>query len=363
MAPRRVPLGLAAPLAAAAALAPALAAEGCAQNHDRLASEPDAGTTTPSGGAGGTTSSSTTSGQGGAGGEIVEPTGPTELTVVAGVVDSAAVRLCFLPYPSVASSATPWPADPAGLAYAHGAVVAPLADVVPASGDVALWVLGGDLGAVGGADCDALVAAGSVGGLRVGLVGVLPASVFASGKSLLFVPSGCLGGADHTDAFETYVCGPSYTPAYGSLNLLGASMSRLTDPDKVSLQVAHASLGTVTPSLEVRLTPGVANAGPMTIATQWTFGAVDPYPPFAKLAKAGLGTVTEAKLALQQQGQPTPLAERTFADALALGDVPLAAIEDGAGLVFVAVGPAPNVGAGPWWQGFELTLVRAEPTP
>src|SRR5262249_13622791 len=148
-------------------------------------------------GASGDVSSSSTGGTGGVGG--MEPPGPTVLTIVNGVTDYDAIRLCALGYPNGENGdAAPWPSAASGLAFAHGAVVDPPSDLVPSGVDVRIHVLTGELDLAAGKTCAEIVASSGGGGsggagggpaLQVTAMPVLPASVFDSGKSLLVVPA------------------------------------------------------------------------------------------------------------------------------------------------------------------------------
>ena len=102
-----------------------------------------------------TTGESTSSGDGGASstgtgtGGTSEPPGPTRVTVVNGVNDYDAIRVCFLPYPAGDPAAKPWPTTASGLLFAHAAVL-DLAVDIPASTDVQPTIFAGDLSAIAG---------------------------------------------------------------------------------------------------------------------------------------------------------------------------------------------------------------------
>src|SRR5262245_43478797 len=109
------------PIPLAPVLAPLLALLGCSRDHSLLAADPDitsaasAASGTGGGGGGGGGEGGAAGGGGGAGGAapVVEPPGPTRLTLVNGIVDYDAVRICFLPYPDSGQPAMPWPSDAA----------------------------------------------------------------------------------------------------------------------------------------------------------------------------------------------------------------------------------------------------------
>jgi len=298
----------------------------------------------------------TTAGAGGAGGTI-EPAGPTKLTVVGGVVDSAAIRLCFLPFPTGSSSAVPWP-DESGLSFAHSATLDLTGGVVPADGDVELVVIGGLVGLTSGMTCDEVIAA-PPGGVQAVSIGVLPESVFDEQKSLLLVPNGCIGGPGHSDELEEQICGYGYSEMTPNASLVAGFMSRIVTADKVPMQFAQGSLGT-TP-LTVRVKPGDATSSSQVAVDVWTAGAVAPFPPFSGLGLNQLSDVAASQLELSGVSGGTESAVGTFAQAFANSSIAADDVADGSGLVFVTVGAPPSLGAGSWWNGFDYTVVEADP--
>ena len=74
-----------------------------------------------------------------------EPSGPTQLTIVNGVNDYDAIRICFLPYPAGDPAALPWPSEAAGLPFARAVVVKPIDTAIPANQDVRPHIIAGDL--------------------------------------------------------------------------------------------------------------------------------------------------------------------------------------------------------------------------
>jgi len=335
---------------------------GCSGNHDRLA-KTDSTTTTAAGGGGaggamggaggGTTSSSGTGG-------IIEPALPTKLTVVNGIVDHDATRHCFLPYPDASGSAAlPWPGVE-GLPYSRGATIDPIAAVVPEEGDVELVVLGGALAPTGGETCVDLVAAPPQG-VEVRSLGVLPAATFDEQKSLLLVTTGCLGGPGHTDeALQESVCGFGYSEQTPTASLLGGFMSRLSEGGtQLPLQFVHASLGLA--DAVMRLRPGIEGAVAPYLVTQWSYGAIAPFPPSLEYATAELVDLSLVELHVYLSGEPEPISVVPWPAAFANSVLSLDDVTDGSGLVFVAVGPDPTVAEGSWWNGFSYAVLPADP--
>ncbi len=337
-----------------------LALLGCSGDHDRLA-KTDSTTTSAGGGgaggaAGGAGGATTSSGTGG----IVEPAGPTRLTVVNGIVDHDAIRHCFLPYPDgTGSDALPWPGVE-GLPYSRGASIDPIATVVPEEGDVELIVFGGSLAPTGGETCVDLVTSPPQG-VEVRSLGVLPAATFDEPKSLLLVTTGCLGGPGHSDeALQESVCGIGYGEQTPTASLVGGFLSRIgAGGDQLPLQFVHASQGLG--DAVMRLRPGVEGATASYVVTQWSHGAIAPFPPNLEYATADLIDPSQVELHVHMSGEPEPISVVPWPEAFANSLLSLDDVTDGSGLAFVAVGPNPTVAEGSWWHGFSYAVLPADP--
>jgi hypothetical protein len=333
---------------------------GCDGDHSRLEKTE---TTTHSGGSGGLGgsgggdggSTTTSSGTGG----IIEPSEPTQLTVVNGIVDQDATRHCFLPYPdSTGSGALPWPGVE-GLPYSRGAPIDPIASVVPTGGDVELFVVGGALAQTGGETCVDLVASPPQG-VELHSLGVLSAGVFDEQKSLLLVTTGCLGGPGHSDQdLQEMVCGPGYSEQTPNASLVAGFMSRLTEADKLPMQFVHASqaLGDAV----MRLRPGVDGGIAQYLVPQWSHGSIAPFPPYLALATADLFDLPSTQLEVYLPTEAEPISAVPWSVAFATSLLPIGEVSDGTGLVFVAVGPKPSVAPGSWWNGFSYAVLVADP--
>jgi len=325
---------------------------GCSSDHSRLEKTPGGGGAGP-GGEGGAPPTTSSGGSGGGGG-IEEPPGPTKLTVVNGIVDYDAIRLCFMPYPD-GGAVQPWPGT-AGLGYAEAAAIDPIHDVVPDDVDVEIVVIAG---ALGGTDCETLIMTPPSGALVMSL-GMLPESVFDEEKSLLVVPNGCLGGAGHSDdALNEKVCGVGYTEFTPTASLIAGFMSRIGGADKVALQFAQASQGGA--ALTVGVRAGTDGASAQLIVPEWSLGAIAPFPPFEGYANANLGTLENAKVEVGGAMGPAVLTTVPWSTAFANGGLTAADVQDGSNYTFVGVGAFPGLNAGPWWNGFTVTMVPSDP--
>jgi len=343
------------------ALLAAIAAAGCGRPHDlgvtsSSSSSSGAGgatSSTGSGGAGGATSSSSS----GSGGAVVDagPSGPTELTIVNGINDYPAVRLCFLP------GDTPWPAATSGLAFAGSEVVALPASAIPADSDVTPWVIAGDLAQTGGKTCAQILAlaatdAGAPSVLAQPLA-VIPKQIWDSKKSLLMVPHGCVGS--HDDPNATLACGAGYTPSTPTAGMTLVAMSRQEDPGHVSLQVVSAS--PAFPEIDVKLLPNLTDATPVLMVSALTQGAIGPAPPFAAMTLAELGPLDGVQIQTYNPGTTSLSSAEALSDVFAHGGVGQAAVVNGARLVLVAVGSGPGLPAGGFWHKLTYAIVAADP--
>lgn len=345
------------PLGTVVAMVTGLAASSCSGDHDRLA-KGGGGTTASPGGAGGSAGQDVGGAGGGAGGNgggVVEPTGETKATVVNGVVDADAVRVCLVPYPD-GSSAPPWPEDDV-LAFGRGLPVAPFEDWWPAGEDLELRVLTGELDATLGMTCDELSPSET---LTISSAGVLPASVRDSGRSLLLALYGCVGGAEHVANSQEMACGEGYEPSLPTLGLAAGGMSRIVVEGRIGIQLLQASAGTP-PTSSVRARAGLEAATSLYVANDWSLGAIVPYPPFAVYSLAGLGTSTEAQIETYLQGSDQPANVTTFAQAFEGSSLSLADLAEGINYVFIARGASAQLGPGEWWHDYGLTVVLADP--
>ncbi len=342
---------------AATCLVAAYLAGACTQSHDLGVDTTSSGT----GGAGGASTTTTTTTGGAAtttpfDAGLVEPSGPTALTVVNGINDYDAIQLCFLP------GETPWP-GPAGLAFA-GAKTVSLSTDLPAGSDVTPWVIAGDLSATAGMTCDQILALAQPGDggappIVAAPLGVISQAVLASQRSLLLVPIGCMGGPAEDGGVNMSACGTAYSPSTPTTGVVFLAMSRITDPAHVALQVVSASV--TFPTMDFRLLPNMSGAMERMVVPSLSAGAIGPYPPFTGLALADLGSLSGVQLHTFSNGATMPTSTVMLSDVLATSPVSASGVTNGAGLVLVAVGSAPGVAAGSFWHKLTYALIQADP--
>jgi hypothetical protein len=341
-----------------------------------------------------------------------EPTGPTKLTVVDGINDYDAIRICFLPYPDGDPLLLPWPSAAEGLPFARAAVIDPIAATVPPGKDIRPVVFAGDLAKIadktcaealqlaatstgdagsggtggGGADGGGAGAGGASGGAGGGGAGggdtdagsadggdagtspppllaaplsVLPAAVFDSPRSILLIPVGCLGGPGHDGPTAALACGFNYSPSSPNASLVALGMSRIPDKTHVSFQVVNASAA-LQPS-DVRLLSGFDGGEEWTLAPALALSTIAPLPPFNMIAAKALGSIEKVLVKTSLPGQTFASSTTLFTEAMSQGMVPKAAIVNGAAFTLIAVGGYPGVDAGAYGHKLTFTLIKSDP--
>jgi hypothetical protein len=289
---------------------------------------------------------------------IPEPDGPSKLTIVNGVNDYEAIRLCFVPWPDGGDTPA-HPADSKGLAFAASSVVDLASGVVPKGTDVLLQVIAGNLGKTNGKGCAEITGGGLDPDVLVVPLAVIPGSAFEAPRSLLLVPHGCLGGHGGDDPKNEMVCGKGYTVDTPTPGLLAAGMSRIVEPEVLSLQAAHASAGMQ--KVDIQVLSGAEGAMGVTIAPVLTLGAVGPIPPFRELAKADLGPIGAMNILTVPSGNANSTSMSLLQDALVRGGLTEAELKNGESYTLVAVGASPGIPAGSFWHALTWTVVRADP--
>lgn len=140
----------------------AAAWSGCTTNHDALARRPDAGNPAGGGaggaGGGGFGNTGNRPGQGGRMNPDFEPPGDDVLTIVNGVVDAAAVQLCFARLDETGASSELLGSPTAELPYAGSIFVTELEGLSFSDDAIQPWLLAGESSLLEGLDCEAAVA-------------------------------------------------------------------------------------------------------------------------------------------------------------------------------------------------------------
>lgn len=386
---------------------------GCTTNHDALARQPKAGSS--SGGSagasgfgfGGFGNTANQASQGGRDNPDDEAKGDNVLTVVNGVVDAPSVRLCFarvgdngetedfvgapLPELAYAGSALlteleglsfvedviqPWViagqlsrlkklncSDAVALAQSEEAKVTPVTPVTPPGPQASGGQGGaGQAGAAGEAGEPAAGGAPSGGPLefptlRARPLAALPAGTVNIGRSILLVLTGCMGGAAYTDHIETSVCGDGYAPDSPTLEPVVVKLSRVVGFDKIGLQAVHASQPTGT--LDVRAS-GDRGEVSLVFASGLGFGSIEPKPASTRFTPFELG-VEKFNFGLQAVDDVGGVAyQEAWSDIFVASGLETLVVARTYTAVFL--GPDPLLIKEGWWNKSAFTIVDNDPT-
>lgn len=387
-----------------------VAIAGCTTNHDTLARRPPAsGGASGSGGTGGTGLGSGNTGNVANGGRVNpddEPAGVDVLTIVNGVVDADSVRLCFARLGEGAAEGELVGEPMQELNYARSTVLTELPGLDFETDTIQPWVLSGDFSLLDGLSCQKSVelarqeeakvtphdeprdpglggapgaeeAAGGSGGavgeteggagggapdpgpalekpaLRARPVAALPSGSLVTGRSLLLVLSGCLGGAYYRDAIQASICGQGYAPDEPSVQPVLVKLSRDLAFDKVGLQAVQAALAVG--SVDVK----AGSDGALTFASGLGFGSIAPRPADVRFGIVELG-ISAIDSGLQAVGSEGVLLERSWfsiRDASGIDSIATAR-----SYTAILIGPDPLVIKHGWWHEATFTLVDNDPT-
>jgi hypothetical protein len=151
----------------------------------------------------------------------------------------------------------------------------------------------------------------------------------------------------------------AYTPDQATLTLYAGFMSRIAEPDKLSMQFVHASAG-LDPAT-VRLAPGFSGAVQFQVTSKWKVGAIAPFPPYQKFAVNELGDFDDVELFVYGPTSAGAVAAHRFEEIFGASGMSPSEAKDGSGLVFVALGASPAVPEGEWHEPFRWLAVPADP--
>ncbi len=348
--------------------------------------------------------------------DAAQPSGGDVLTLLNGVVDAPRVAFCFLRLEGTVPVPIGVPVPAGGLAYGHAHVLSGISGAKPAVDTLQIAVVSGDLTAILGRDCAAVLAgsaqsppaarfaeggpdapseaspddagladvaatdgtssdagsgdapmdAGSgladasddAGGTATTLsfLPALPAGTFSGQRSLLLVAAGCVGGPGHTSPSELSVCGDGYTSKSPTIRPVLVTLSRTTGTGRVGLQGVNASAAT--PWVELRNTPK-DGAGAATIATKVVFGAIAPVPP--RLDKPLVGyAIDDSAIEVFVQGSTVASQSHDWLDVL--GRSGGLTLLNGRSYSLVLLGPRPGFTAFEWWQAPLLVALDNDPS-
>jgi hypothetical protein len=367
---RLVGIGL---VSAIAAAGPA----GCDGDHSALAKRPTGGAGGGESGAAGSGGAGAAGGGGGAPLEAgsdasVEPQGTRALTFVHGVVDAETIAFCFARANGGDIELLGDPIPKSGLAYGAALALSELPGIDLAKEDFIPFVVAADATLLSTSSCATLDAQANVvtdagadaapfdPAIRSRALALIPAATLSDGYSYLLVAAGCLGAPSHTDAaLDQSVCGTGYAPSTPTLTPVVVQMSRLTQPDRLGLQVVHASVATE--SVSVRSLPAESSLAAVQIAYEVSPGAIAPRPPNLAYGSLLFGTpLGDGSLEVASAQSATFSVAFSWATALSLAKT--GSVADGRTYALVLLGPRIIVGqTTSWWNPPALTLVPTEP--
>jgi hypothetical protein len=367
----------------------------CGTDHSVLAKKPGG-----SGGAGAGPADAAVDGSSDAIADValeapVEPPGASVFTLLHAVVDAERVGFCFLPVVAgVPGVPMGMPIPAGGLAYGGAHALAGLPGFDLKADDVQPVVVAAsqsdltqhscayliasatppvldsglsDAAADAGVDADAS-AASDAGidaaepvppALRALPLPVLPQKTLASGYSTLLAAAGCLGGPGLDDGSILSACGGDYRPDKPTLRPVVARLSRITSPERVSLQGVNARV--VDEDVSIGSEPPDGSSLPaITFAYNVPPGAVVPKYPYVLTSQSLLGfPLGDPKLTLSPGGAITH--RIGWAGALAAaGTDP---VQNGRAYAVVVVGPSVNLGVVKWWNPVGAVVIPTDPSP
>ena len=321
-----------------------------------------------------------------------EPPGDSALTFVNGVVDAKSVLLCLTTGEGPESAGWGSPFPEGGLEYGASLVVTDQDSLELDGQTFAPAVIAGELELVRGMDCDEALStaraeqaappepgtdelasegdAGGAGGeggapatlppkprLRVGTLPMLPPETLSSGRSLLMVAVGCIGGPAYSAKNDVLACGAAYRPDRPTLSAVATRMSRSRLSGRVGFQALHAVTASV--PVDVRSAPLIESSEPtMWITTQLPFGVIAPDPPRLDFTVLGYRANTSS-WGLQVLANGSVMYSEPWSDVTERSGVTPV---DGRNYTVVVVGPAVGLAPTGFWNASRAVVVDSDPT-
>jgi hypothetical protein len=323
-----------------------------------------------------------------------EPPGDSALTFVNGVVDAKSVLLCLTTGEGPESSGWGSPFPEGGLDYGGSLVVTDQESLELDGQPFAPAIIAGELELVEGMDCEEALATAraeqaavaetgaeelgdeaEVGGagaggeagapaslppkprLRVGTLPMLPPETLASGRSLLMVGVGCIGGPAYSAKNDVLACGADYRPERPTLSAVAVRMSRSRLTGRVGFAALHAV--TANAPIDVRSAPLTDSSDPtMWITTQLAFGVIAPDPPRLEFTVLGY-RANSSTWALQVLTNGSVMYSEPWSEVTERTGITLV---DGRNYTVVIVGPSVGLAPNHFWNGSRAVVVDSDPT-
>ncbi|HEY5373172.1 MAG TPA: hypothetical protein VIK01_05770, partial [Polyangiaceae bacterium] len=192
--------------------------------------------------------------------------------------------------------------------------------------------------------------------LRIGNLPAIPAGTLSAGRSILYVATGCIGGATYNAAKSDEYCGDGYSEQQPTLSGMLASLSRRVQFGETGMQFVHASLAT--PPSDVSSHPPLpATDSGIQIATAVIEGQVSPHSALLTHSALEYGSARSYTVEISAQG--SSVVDESWVDVLARGGVK--ALEDGNTYALVLLGPrVDHAEATPLWNPSAVTVIPVE---
>jgi hypothetical protein len=163
------------------------------------------------------------------------------------------------------------------------------------------------------------------------------------------------GGSLHSGSYVQAVCGSSFESVRPTVSPILVTLSRISDPDVMGLQVAHACSEEDT--IDVH---SVAGDQGILIAQRVRPGAVAPRPPNLDHASAShTDSLSTSVIQVFVRGSSAVAHEQSWSSALAAGG--LATLSDGHNYALLVMGSSLSATAGGWHNPLTVTVVDASP--
>ncbi len=232
---------------------------------------------------------------------------------------------------------------------------------------------GGDAGAStggspaggGGNPSGGISAGGSAGGggpaalrsrLRLRELPAIPAGTLNAGRSILYVATGCMGGATYDATNSTEYCGDGYTGATPTLSGVLVSLSRRTMFGEAGMQFVHASLASASVDVSSR-PPFPSQDTGISLVSNVRVGQLAPHSALLVHPASEFGVTRLYDVVIL--GGSTMLTAQPWTDVLARGG--LTSLTDGVTYALVLVGPrADHVKATKLWNPSAITVIPVE---
>lgn len=293
-------------------------------------------------------------------GEPEEPL-PFALTLVNGMPDAPAIRLCFVPVVEGVEeplSLPPLPDDDSGLGFGRRLALASLPGISFGSTALRPYVISGDLSRAKGVTCAKLLAT-QIEGVHLTALPILPAVTFSEGRSALLVTTGCVGGDEgHIAEGQSLVCGADYAPDSPTASLVVVPLSRSAPDSHLGLQAAHAFTFSRPVTFEIIPAEGFAS---VTVTPSAQPGTISPKLPLLYDEPTFTAMASQAIAEVREVEGSSPLGRVSLGEAIGSGGLAPSEIRAGRNYTLVAVGPSPQVEKGPWWEGFTMLLIENDP--